>query len=153
MTKPDHDRLAETGGTAPLVQIAAMVIGAVFLLVGVAGFIPGITTDFDRLSWAGHHSGALLLGIFAVSVLHNLVHTAFGVLGVVLARAAGTARAYLIWGGVVYAVLWIYGLAVDHHGPLNFVPVNTADNWLHLGLAVVMLTCGLTLGRPGSRRG
>lgn len=152
MTKPDHDRLAETGGAAPLVQIAAMVIGAVFLLVGVAGFIPGITTDFDRLSWAGHHSGALLLGIFAVSVLHNLVHIAFGVFGLVLARAANTARAYLIWGGLVYAALWIYGLAIDHHGPLNFVPVNTADNWLHLGLAVVMLTCGLMLGRSADRR-
>ena len=147
MSKRDRDRLAAAGGTAPVVQIAAMMIGAVFLVFGVAGFIPGITSHFDELSWAGHHSGALLLGIFAVSILHNLVHLAFGVAGLVFARSAPTAEAYLLWGGAVYAVLWLYGLAIDHHGPLNFVPVNAADNWLHLGLAVTMITSGVLLGR------
>lgn len=146
MSRRDRDRLAEAGGTAPLVQIAAMVIGAVFLLFGVAGFIPGITSDFDELSWAGHRSGALLLGVFAVSVLHNLVHLAFGIAGLVFARASATATAYLLWGGAVYAALWLYGLAVDHRAPLNFVPVNTADNWLHLGLAVAMIASGVALG-------
>lgn len=147
MTKSDRDRLAAAGGTAPVVQIAAMVIGAVFLLFGIAGFIPGITSHFDELTWAGHHSGALLLGVFAVSVVHNVVHLVFGVAGVVLARSAAAAKAYLLWGGAGYAVLWLYGLVIDHHGPLNFVPVNTADNWLHLGLAVTMITSGVTLGR------
>ncbi|WNG83199.1 DUF4383 domain-containing protein [Mycobacterium sp. ITM-2016-00316] len=135
------------GGNAPVVQIAAMVIGAVFLVFGVAGFIPGITSDFDELSWAGHHSGALLLGVFAVSILHNVVHLAFGIAGLILARTAASAKAYLLWGGAAYAVLWVYGLAIDHHGPLNVVPVNAADNWLHLGLAVAMIGSGVTLGR------
>ncbi len=130
-----------------MVQIAAMVIGAVFLVFGVAGFIPGITSHFDELSWAGHHSGALLLGVFAVSILHNVVHLTFGVAGLILARTAASAKAYLLWGGAVYAVLWLYGLAIDHHGPLNVVPVNAADNWLHLGLAVAMIGSGVTLGR------
>ncbi|MDZ7887324.1 MAG: DUF4383 domain-containing protein [Mycobacterium sp.] len=147
MSKRDRDRLAAAGGTAPVVQIAAMVIGAVFLVFGVAGFIPGITSHFDELSWAGQHSGALLLGVFAVSILHNVVHLAFGVAGLILARTAASARAYLLWGGAVYAVLWLYGLAIDHHGPLNIVPVNAADNWLHLGLAVAMIGSGVTLGR------
>ena len=147
MSKRDRDRLASAGGNAPVVQIAAMVIGAVFLVFGVAGFIPGITSHFDELSWAGHHSGALLLGVFAVSILHNVVHLAFGVAGLVLARTAASAKAYLLWGGAVYAVLWLYGLAIDHHGPLNVVPVNAADNWLHLGLAVAMIGSGVTLGR------
>ncbi len=130
-----------------MVQIAAMVIGAVFLVFGVAGFIPGITSHFDELSWAGHHSGALLLGVFAVSILHNVVHLAFGVAGLILARTAASAKAYLLWGGAVYAVLWLYGLTIDHHGPRNVVPVNAADNWLHLGLAVAMIGSGVTLGR------
>lgn len=147
MTKPDRERLAETGATAPVVQIAAMVVGTVFLLFGIAGFIPGITSDFDELSWAGHHSGALLLGIFAVSVLHNIVHLAFGVAGLVLARSATTARAYLLFGGAAYAALWLYGVSIDHDGPLNVVPVNTADNWLHLGLAVLMLVSGVLFSR------
>jgi Domain of unknown function (DUF4383) len=149
MPERDREGLGEAGGTAPMAQIAAMMVGAFFLLLGIAGFIPGITSDFDRLSWAGHHPGAQLLGVFSVSVLRNLVHVAFGIAGVVLARSGFAAQAYLFWGGIGYAALWLYGLAIDNHGPLNFVPIGTADNWLHLSLAVVMIGSGLILGRLG----
>jgi hypothetical protein len=129
------------------VQLAAAVVGAVFLLVGILGFIPGITTNFDQLAFAGHESGALLLGLFAVSVLHNLVHAAFGVAGLLMSRTRSGAKNFLIVGGIVYAVLWVYGLVIDHGGPANFVPVNTADNWLHLVLAIGMIALGVLLGR------
>ena len=129
------------------VQKAALAVGAVFLAVGVLGFVPGITTHYDQLTFAGHHSDAALLGIFNVSVLHNLVHLAFGVAGVALARTFNGARSYLIGGGIVYLVLFIYGLLVDHDSSANFVPVNDADNWLHLGLAVAMIAVGAALGR------
>ena len=99
------------------------------------------------MGFAGHESGAMLLGLFRVSVLHNLVHLAFGVAGVALARTVPGARNYLIWGGAVYAVLWLYGLLIPHDGPANFVPVNTADNWLHLVLAIGMIGLGVLLGR------
>lgn len=129
------------------VQTAALAVGVVFLLVGILGFVPGITSDYDQLSFAGHGSGALLLGVFAVSVLHNLVHLAFGVAGLALARTAPGARSFLIGGGIVYAVLWIYGLLIDHGSDANFVPVNDADNWLHLALAIGMIALGVLLGR------
>ena len=74
------------------VQKNALAVGAVFLPVGVLGFVPGITTNYDQLTFAGHHSVAALLGIFNVSVLHNLVHLAFGVAGIALAR-----KTILIW--------------------------------------------------------
>lgn len=64
------------------IRTAALVVGAVFLLVGILGFIPGITTDYDTLTFAGHHSEAALLGIFQVSILHNIVHLVFGVAGI-----------------------------------------------------------------------
>jgi len=134
------------------VQIAALAVSAVFVVVGVLGFIPGVTTNYDQLSLAGHDSGALLLGVFAVSALHNLVHLAFGVLGFALARTAAGARNFLIWGGVVYAVLWLYGLLIDHGSDANFVPLNNADNWLHLVLAVGMIALGLGLGRRVAAR-
>lgn len=121
---------------------AAMVVGATFLLVGVLGFVPGITTDYDNLSFAGHHSGAMLLGIFEVSVLHNIVHLLFGVVGLIAARSATTAAWYLLLGGAVYAVLWLYGLVIDKESAANFVPLNTADDWLHFGLAVGMVGLG-----------
>ena len=130
-------------------RTAATVVGAVFLLVGIAGFIPGITTNFDDLTVAGHESEALLLGVFQVSILHNVVHLLFGVAGLVMARTWSGARAFLVGGGVVYLLLWLYGLLIDHESTANFVPVNVADNWLHLVLGLGMVALGLALSRTG----
>ena len=136
-----------TSGFRTPVQKAALSVGAGFLAVGLLGFVPGITAHYDRLTFAGHHSDAALLGIFNVSVLHNLVHLAFAVAGVALARTFHGARSYLSGGGMVYLVLFVYGLIVNHDSSANFVPVNNADNWLHLGLAVAMIALGVALGR------
>lgn len=127
-----------TTGRSP-VQLAALIVGVVFLLVGVAGFIPGLTSNYDTLQFAGHHSEAMLLGIFQVSILHNVVHLLFGVAGVALARSPGNARLYLLVGGVIYLLLFLYGLFVDYDSAANFVPLNDANNWLHLGLGVGMV--------------
>ncbi|WP_060888124.1 DUF4383 domain-containing protein [Streptomyces caniscabiei] len=145
-------RTRTTRSTRTPVQQAALLVGAVFLLVGILGFVPGITTDYDSLEFASHDSGAQLLGIFQVSVLHNLVHLAFGVAGVAMARAASTARTFLLAGGAVYLVLWLYGLLIDHHSSANFVPLNTADDWLHFFLGIGMIALGVLLGRPRTTR-
>ncbi|MGC5222524.1 DUF4383 domain-containing protein [Micromonospora sp. DT81.3] len=139
-------RFAETA-----VQKAALIVGIVFLVVGVAGFIPGLTTDVNALLIAGHESHALLLGVFQVSILHHIVHLLFGIAGVAVARSASASRQYLIWGGVIYLVLWIFGLFVAGDNPANFVPVNTADNWLHFVLGVGMIALGLLLTRDRTR--
>jgi hypothetical protein len=144
--------MATTSMTATRMQLAATVVGALFLIVGIAGFIPGLTTDYDTMEFAGHHSEAMLLGVFQVSILHNIVHLLFGVAGLALARAWSTARLYLIGGGVIYGVLWLYGLLVDKEHQANFVPLNSADDWLHFGLAVVMIGLGVVLGREDRDR-
>ncbi|RAM38343.1 DUF4383 domain-containing protein [Arthrobacter globiformis] len=133
----------------------AMGLGVVFLLVGVLGFIPGITTNYGAMTFAGHDSGAMLLGVFQVSVLHNIVHMLFGAAGIAMARTDRTARLFLLGGGIVYIVLWLYGLVIDMNTGANFVPFNTADNWLHLILGLAMIGLGLWLGRDAmeTRRG
>jgi len=118
-----------------LVQYGSMAVGAVFLLVGILGFIPGVTTDHDTLTFAGHESGAKLIGLFNVSILHNIVHLLFGIAGIAMARTANTARTFLVGGGVIYLVLWVYWLVIDQQSMANFIPVNSADNWLHFVLA------------------
>ena len=133
--------------TATNVQKAAAAVAAVFLLVGVLGFIPGVTTSYDTMKFAGHESEAELLGIFQVSVLHNAVHLLFGVVGLALARSWNGARGFLIGGGAVYLALWIYGLVVDKMSDANFVPLNTADDWLHFILGLGMIGLGVVLGR------
>ena len=129
------------------VQKASMVVGAVFLLVGVLGFVPGITSNFEELSFAGHHSEAMLLGLFQVSALHNIVHLLFGAAGLVLARTAMGARSFLLYGGIVYLVLFVYGLVVPQDSDGNFVPLNSFDNILHLLLGVGMIALALILTR------
>ena len=130
-----------TTGMKPM-QMAAAGVGVVFLLVGILGFVPGITTNFDTITFASHESEAKLLGLFQVNVLHNIVHLLFGVAGLVLARTWTTARAFLIYGGVTYLVLWAYGLVIDFDSAINFVALNTADNWLHLFLGIGMVLLG-----------
>ena len=134
------------------IQKAAAAVGAVFLLVGVLGFVPGITTSYGDMQFAGQRSHAELLGIFEVSVLHNIVHLLFGVAGLALARTWNGARSFLIGGGAVYLVLWLYGLLIPKTSAANFVPVNAADDWLHFLLGVGMVALGVILGRRAPTR-
>ena len=129
------------------IQTAALAVGIVFLVIGILGFIPGITTNYSDMEFASHESEARLLGIFQVSILHNIVHLLFGVAGLVLARTALQARNYLVFGGAIYLVLFLYGLLVGQESDANFVPVNTADDILHLVLGIGMLGLGLALSR------
>ncbi len=133
-------------------QLAALVVGVVFLLVGILGFIPGITTNYGDMRFAGHDSEAMLLGIFQVSVLHNIVHLAFGVIGIWTGlRSYDWSRTFLIGGGAIYLVLWIYGLLIGQETAANFIPVNTADNWLHFLLGAGMIALGVLLARRAPR--
>jgi hypothetical protein len=153
MVSERHSNVAGNADARPLVRTAAVAVAAVFLLVGILGFIPGITTDYDTMQFAGHESGAKLLGVFQVSILHNFVHILFGAVGLALARQASTARLFLIGGGAIYLVLWLYGLVVGQDSGANFVPLNTADDWLHFILGLGMIALGfLTTRNVAARR-
>jgi 4-hydroxybenzoate polyprenyltransferase len=107
-----------------------------------------VTSGYGGMTFAGHHSTAMLFGVFTVSVLHNLLHLAFGALGLVLSTTPRGARVFLVGGGVVYLALWLYGLLVDQDSAANIVPVDNADNWLHLFLAAGLLALAFLVGTP-----
>ena len=129
------------------VQNMAKLAGVVFLLVGIAGFIPGITTNlYDGLEFAGDGGNAKVIGLFEVSVLHNIVHGLFGLAGLALAKTASGARTYLIGGGAIYILLAL----VQVIGAGDWVPLVGPDLWLHLGLGVGMIGLGYGLTRDRS---
>jgi hypothetical protein len=126
-------------------QKAARLVGIVFLAVGILGFIPGITTNYDDLSFAGNESDAELFSLFQVSILHNIVHLIFGVAGLLLSRTWDGARNFLIGGGIIYLVLALYDALVKQESSANFLPTNNADAWLHLALGAGMVALGVAL--------
>jgi hypothetical protein len=116
-----------------LAQTLALVFGIVFVIVGILGFIPGITEDAPG-SFAGEDSDGSLLGVFQTSVLHNLAHLAFGI-GILAARKHATAVQYLLWAGIAYAGLFLLGIL----GAMDWLPADDTDDWLHLALAAGLL--------------
>jgi hypothetical protein len=104
------------------------VFGVVFLLIGVLGFVPGITNE-----------EGLLLGLFEVDAMHNIVHILSGVLAFVF--AGKSPKTYLKVFGVVYLLVTIVGF-VQGDTILGMMSVNMADHWLHLAIAVVALVFG-----------
>lgn len=113
-----------------MIKKLSWILAIVFILVGVLGFVPGVT------------SGGYLLGIFEVDTLHNLIHV---VSGLVFAYAAitdeNTARTVFKVFGVIYAIVAVVGL-VQGDTVLGLIATNTADHILHVVLAVVILYVG-----------
>lgn len=133
-----------------LIQVSAGLVGATFALVGILGFIPGITAMYGELGLLGPDSQAELLGLFQVSVIHNLVHLSFGV-GLLAARRVSTSKLFLLGGGALYLLVWLYGTVVNLDSDANFLPFNHADNVLHLVLALGMIALGV-IGSIALRR-
>ena len=134
-----------TAGDRDLLVTVARLIAIVFLSSASSASSPESSDAPGDFAGDGSEE---LFGIFQVSILHNIVHLLFGIVGLALARTRDGARTFLIGGGVVYLVLWIVGLL----GGADWVPVNSADNWLHFVLGVAMIAAGYVLGREPSGR-
>lgn len=115
-------------------QRIAMLFGLVFVVVGVLGFMLTGTSQEMLMLW----------GLFPVNGAHNVVHTLFGVWGLLAARSASGATAYCKIGGAVYLLLGVLGFVVEN--PLGIVPLGGNDRWLHLGLGAVLTYAGMTMG-------
>jgi hypothetical protein len=126
----------------PVRAIAALVASAL-LLLGVLGFVPGITTHYGELHFAGRASHARLFDVFRVSILLDLVHVLSGLAGLALARTAAGARTFLVDGGAAYLGLWLLG-AVAAGG---WIPLNAGDNWLHFAGGLAMLALAFVTTR------
>ena len=131
------------GGRTPA-QLYALVFGALLLLAGILGFfVPGSGASFAVGEEIQRNQ---LIYLFDVNGWHNVVHIASGVVGLALAGTPTSARLYALGFGALYSLVFVLGL-FDSLDPLfGVVPVNTEDNVLHLGIAIVGIAAGLSSG-------
>ena len=104
-----------------MVRTAAKVFGAVFILIGIMGFIPAFTPDSH------------LLGLFHVNTLHNIIHLASGVVALVAGYGSLKAsRLYFQVFAVIYGLVTILGFIYGDKDILGVVASNMADTVLHI---------------------
>lgn len=117
-------------------QIYALVFGATLLLVGILGFIANAS-----FGAGGDVNGSDFI-IFEVNGWHNLVHIASGLVGLALWRSPTSARTFALAFGAVYAIVTLLGF-VDGNDVLGLIPVDAADNVLHLAISAAGILAGL----------
>jgi hypothetical protein len=127
-------------------QLIATTFGAVYVVVGLVGFL------VDRTGFADTE-GEKLLGLFEVNPLHNLAHIAIGVALMASGRALASARVVNGLVGAAYLLLGVLGLFILD-SEVNILALNEADNALHLGSAALLLAVSLgadkSLARPAA---
>jgi hypothetical protein len=116
----------------------SMIFGAIFVLVGLLGFVPNPLVGPD--------------GFFMTNGAHNVAHLLIG--AVLMFASTQTERAAwisLITFGVVYLLLAVLGYTTigpeGHANLLGIVHINGNDNWLHGMLGVVLIVTALGAGR------
>jgi len=113
------------------IQKAAKWFGIIILVVGILGFVPGLTPD-------GH-----LLGIFHVDTIHNIIHILTGIVALLSTGSDGAARGFFKLFGIVYGLVTIIGF-VQGTTVLGIFGINMADNVLHLLITALSLYFGFT---------
>ena len=119
------------------VQRIAQIFGIVFIVVAIAGFLA------SRGSMeADSELAPKMFGLFPVNLLHNLVHLAFGVWGLLAARSFAAARSYARIGGISYIAL--AALALVAPSTFGLIPIGGHDIWLHALLGIALAAAGFT---------
>ena len=128
-------------GSSPA-RLYATLIGGALVVAGTIGF-------FYSASFGSPGKVDDVFGVLSVNGWHNIVHIVTGGLGLLVAGYA--ARQYALGLGVVYIVVAVWGFAIGSgESILGFLPVNTADNFLHVILGVLGIAAGLAT--PVARR-
>lgn len=117
----------------------ALIFGAIYVVVGVAGFIPILITPPEpgAPALAIETLSGRLLGLFPVNIVHTLVHLAIGVWGLAVARSFENSVFYARGLTVIYGVLAVLGLIPGLNTLFGLVPLHGHDIWLHAGTALI----------------
>lgn len=136
---------------ARVARWVAVGTAVLFLALGVAGFVPGVTTGLEALSAAGPGSGAALFGVSQVSLLHNLVRLLAGLAGLIAARERYGVRYYLLIGGWLAVGAAVWGLVLPDGAPANLLPSDLPADLLYLAVGLGMIIAGRVAERPRAK--
>ena len=115
----------------------SLVLGIIFLLIGIAGFVPGLLqTPEPAADVEVTQSFGRLMGLFPVNALHNLVHIIFGIWGIAAYRSYTGARGYSKAVAIIYAVLAVMGIIPGLNTTFGLIPLYGHDIWLHTVIAI-----------------
>jgi len=110
-------------------RLYATLVGGLLVVAGMVGF-------FYSASFGSPGSVDEVFGLLGVNAWHNVVHIATGTLGLLVAGYA--ARWYALWLGLAYLSLALWGFVLGGDATiLGFLPVDTADDFLHLALGAL----------------
>jgi hypothetical protein len=129
-------------GKRTSVQMAALLFGAIYLAVGIIGFLPFLGGSVTM-------TNSKLVGLFNINLLHNLVHVVIGIAGLAAVTSLPNSRRFCQVVGVVLMLLGALGLFVAN--PLGLLYIGGLDIALHLVSGAVLAYFGF--GAPVSVRG
>ena len=114
-------------------QRVGYTFGAVYLLVGLIGFLVTPGVGFVETE------GGRILGIFEVNPLHNIVHLAIGAaLAFAASKGAAASRGVNMAVGATYLLVAVLGLVIGGTSA-NILALNTADHVLHLASGILLV--------------
>src|SRR5215213_8194275 len=116
----------------------ALAAGVIYLLVGVMGFLPFVVVQASPPPDLGIHTGyGHLMGLFPINLLHNIVHLAVGLWGLLSYRSYGASRTFARGLAIFYGLLAIMGLIPVLNTTFGLIPIYSHDVWLHALTALV----------------
>ena len=121
-------------------RLYATLVGGVLVVAGIVGF-------FYSASFGGPGEVDDVFGLLSVNAWHNVFHVLTGAIGLLVAGFA--ARQYALWLGILYLVVCAWGFIIGSGDSiLGFLPVNTADDVLHLVLGLLGVGAALATPKP-----
>ncbi|HEX8286366.1 MAG TPA: DUF4383 domain-containing protein [Pyrinomonadaceae bacterium] len=134
-----------------MIKTFALIFGILYVLVGVLGFIPGLSTHpADPQHLAVETGYGHLMGLFPINILHNIVHLAIGAWGILASRSIGGARFFAQALAIVYGLLAVMGLIPGLNTTFGLVPIYGNDVWLHALSALIAAYFGFIARADGA---
>ncbi|HET9343069.1 MAG TPA: DUF4383 domain-containing protein [Candidatus Eremiobacteraceae bacterium] len=116
-----------------MAKTIGMLFGWIYLIVGIAGFIPALGGSFSMTE-------SLLLGVAHVNVLHNIVHLIIGIAGVTMSRTEEGAGTFCKTFGVILLLIGILGFITPNL--FGILPIGGGDVWIHLITGAILAVAG-----------